>query len=89
MRVFRINKKVVNERFDFRINQLMPQLAEIEIADIFETRKEVILNKKNRSSIYFVSTFDVDIYKPILFKMAIKFLQSKKIKLNYIKEQSV
>ncbi len=54
---------------------------DVAAADVFTDIKEIILNKKNKSSIYIVSCFDEN--KELLFDAVKEILFDKEIKINY------
>jgi hypothetical protein len=54
---------------------------DVVVADVFTDIHEIILNKKNKSSIYIVSCFDDN--KELLFEKVKEILFDKNIKINY------
>jgi hypothetical protein len=54
---------------------------DIVVADVFTDLQEIILNKKNKSSIYIVSCFDEN--KELLFDAVKEILFDQGIKINY------
>ena len=54
---------------------------DVAVADVFTDIQEIILNKKNKSSIYIVSCFDEN--KELLFDAVKEILFDKGIKINY------
>jgi len=54
---------------------------DVVVADVFTDIQEIILNKKNKSSIYIVSCFDEN--RELLFETVKEILIDKNIKINY------
>jgi hypothetical protein len=78
------NDILFKKHLNYKIESLETSgdIKRVVSADIFKERKEIILNKDNRSSRYPVSCLDDDLYKPKLFDAFLKYLKKKKIKIN-------
>jgi hypothetical protein len=79
------SEKKMKLRLKYKINYFVTRNFKLllDSIDVFEKTHDILINLKNKSSIWVISNFDNEIYQKELFKGFLEFIKTQDIKINY------
>jgi len=76
-------------RFKYRLNNKINYFIkrnikeQLDSIDVFEKTHDILINLKNKSSMWVISNFDNDVYQKELFKGFLEFIKTQDVNINY------